>query len=161
MRTPHPPPPYLPPPPPSPPPPMPPLHISLQFPTLSEVVYLTISAFVEFLTFFYRPINWPTKEGRYRSSDSGALKNQAPLERNLLYWLIDIGFQTHINKYCYSKNKARVYMDLGYMELLSCVALWISVEVHSFFWAVQWLLGSMFGIPWYKMSYIGLVIFVQ
>ena len=29
------------------------------------------------------------------------------------------------------------------------------------FWAVQRPLGSMFGVPWYEMSYVGLVIFAR
>ena len=44
--------PPTPPPPLPPPPPTPPLPLPLQCPTLEEVLYLTISAFVEFLTFF-------------------------------------------------------------------------------------------------------------
>ena len=36
-----------------------------------------------------------------------------------------------------------------------------SISTGLDFWAVQWPLGAMFGVPWYEMSYVGLVIFVQ
>ena len=28
------------------------------------------------------------------------------------------------------------------------------------YWAVQWLLRSMFSVPWWKMSYVGLSVFL-